>query len=85
MHELQRPPDRAGEAATKRRDWDKIFVAYMLGVGAFTFTTLALGVAVIFHPGFDVPLILTFVIAGVFWVAALFPWLSPRVAKKSED
>ncbi len=85
MYETQQRHGRATETETKRRDWDKIFVSFLLGVGAFTFTVLALGVAILVRPGFDVLLVLTFVIAGFFWVAALFPWFGPRLMKKSES
>ncbi len=83
MYELQQSRGRAAEPGTKRRDWAKIFITFVLGVGAFTFTVLALGVTILVRPGFDVLLILTFVIAGFFWAAACFTWFSPRLTETS--
>ncbi len=85
MYRLQQPHERVAETKTKGRDWAKIFLSFLLGVGAFTFTVLALGVTIFVRPGFDVLLVLTFVIAGFFWVAAFFPWFGPHLTKKSES
>ncbi len=82
MNEVQHPRGYAADTQKQRRDWAKVFFSFSLGVGAFTLTMLSLGVAILVRPGFDVLIIILFVLACVLWITALFPWIRPRLTKR---